>query len=29
LLLEDSWGILSNFGSSLVKLSAKSILVFH
>jgi hypothetical protein len=29
LLLEDSWGILSNLGSSLVKLSGKSILVFH
>jgi hypothetical protein len=28
LLLEDSWGILSNLGSSLVKLSGKSILVF-
>jgi hypothetical protein len=29
LLLEDYWGILSNLGSNLVKLSGKSILVFH
>jgi hypothetical protein len=29
MLLEDSWGILSNLGLSLVKLSGKSILVFH